>query len=79
MARSERPDWKIPRGYQSDDHLQLAFWKDGGEPYLDAGAVEKHMGRQQRDTEDGLLSSHDTKDIRASSEASLEWDWVRSV
>lgn len=54
MAHSERGDWRLPRGYQSRDHLQLTLWPDVGQQYLDTRAAERHLGRLDDDAEAAL-------------------------
>lgn len=51
MADTQRRDWKIARGYESSDHLQLTLWPSSRQSYLDTRAVEKHLGRLDDDAE----------------------------
>lgn len=59
MADSRADDWRLPRGYQSHDHLQLALWPDSHQQYLDARAAERRLGRLDDDAEARLWRALD--------------------
>lgn len=57
MADSKSESWRLPRGHESRDHLQLTFWSDQRKQDLDAGTTEKRLGRYDDDAEARLWRS----------------------
>ena len=57
MADSKSEDWRLPRGHESHDDLQLTFWPDRRKQNLDARAVERRLDRYDDDAEARLWRS----------------------
>lgn len=51
MADTKSDSWRLPRGYESHDYLQLTFWADSNREYLDTRAAERRLGRLDDDAE----------------------------